>query len=129
MTIAYWCVFIAAVLPYLFVGYAKLSWRFVKEKHNHAPRLYTDALEGGKKRAYWAQLNGFEAFPPFAAGVIIAAQVGVDSALVNNIAMAFVGLRLAHGVLYVLDVPALRSVAWAGGVACVVGLFAAAGRV
>jgi uncharacterized MAPEG superfamily protein len=123
MTIAFWCVLAAALIPYLFVGYAKSTSRFVKGNHNKNPREYEEALEGARKRAYWAQLNGFEAFPPFAAGVIIAHLAGAPPDQIDWLAMAFIGCRLAHGALYIADLDKLRSVVWTAGVICVVSLF------
>ena len=75
MSTAYWCVLAAALLPYAFTGLAKFSGP--RRYDNHAPRDYLDKLDGWRKRAHWAQLNSFEAFAPFAAGVIIAQQSAV----------------------------------------------------
>jgi uncharacterized MAPEG superfamily protein len=123
MLTAYWFVLAAALLPYAFVWYAKMTSRFVKGDYNKNPREYEEALEGPRKRAYWAQLNGFEAFPPFAAAVIIAVQAGVDSDRIDLVAGIFVAFRVVHGLLYVANLDKLRSLAWTGGVACVVALF------
>jgi uncharacterized MAPEG superfamily protein len=43
------------------------------------------------------------------------------------LALAFIALRIAYTGAYVADKHLLRSILWAGGMACVVGLFAAAG--
>ena len=74
------------------------------------------------QRANAAHLNAFEAFAPFAAGVLMAQAAGVDHARIAMLAVAFVLLRIAHGVLYLADVPLARSLAWMGGYACVVAL-------
>ena len=124
MSIAFWCVLIAAGLPYVWVVVAKAGPSY----DNHAPRAQLAAATGYRQRANWAQLNAFEAFAPFAAGVIIAQVAGAPSAWVNGLAIAFVAFRLAHGVFYLLDWASLRSLVWAGGMACVVGLFLAAAR-
>ena len=123
MTVAYWCVLAASIIPFLFVGYAKMTPAFMAGGYNKNPREYEEGLEGGRKRAYWAQLNGFEAFPPFAAAVIIAHLAGATQDTVNSLALVFVGCRLLHGVLYVANLDTLRSLAWMGGVGSVVGLF------
>lgn len=123
MTIAYWCVLIAAVLPYAFIGYAKSGGGY----DNRAPREWLDRREGAAKRAHWAQLNSFEAFPPFAAGVIIAhATGGAAQATVDALALAFVALRLLYGFAYIADRSALRTGLWTLGFLCVIGLFLAA---
>jgi uncharacterized MAPEG superfamily protein len=123
MITAYWLVLAAALLPYTFVWYAKMTSKFVKGDYNKNPREYEEALVGPRKRAYWAQLNGFEAFPPFAAAVIIAVQSGVDTDRVDLVAGAFVAFRVVHGVLYIANLDKLRTLAWFGGMASVVSLF------
>lgn len=129
MTTAFWCVLVAAILPYLLVAVAKASPRYLKGNHNKNPREYEAALEGRQQRAYWAHLNGFEAFPPFAAAVIIAHIVGVEQSTVDLLAGVFVVCRVLHGLLYILDQDKLRSVVWAGGIGCVIGLFVLSGGV
>ena len=107
MTLALWCVLIAAFIPFVFAGMAKSQGRF----------------DNARQRAHWAQLNTFEAFPPFAAGVIIAEMTAASQPWVNALAVAFVLLRLGYGFAYVADRPTLRSLVWTGAFACTVGLF------
>ncbi len=126
MTAAFWCVLIVAILPYLLVGYAKSESRFLKDGNNKRPREYEQTLEGPRKRAYWAHLNGFEAFPPFAAAVIIAHIAGAAQGTVDLLAEVFVVLRVLHAVMYIADQDKLRGAMWLGGIGCVVGLFVAA---
>lgn len=120
MTIAYWCVLAAAVLPYVFTILAKSSGRY----NNHAPRDFLDKQEGYHKRAHWAQLNGFEAFPPFAAAVIIASSIqGVNLDTIDMLAVGFIVARIAYGIAYIADKPSIRSLVWMAGLACVIGIF------
>ncbi len=119
MTIAYWCILAAAVLPYLFTIAAKTQRNFT----NRRPREYLDSLEGWRKRAYWAQLNGLEAFPPFAAAVLIAQQLYASQAAINALAMTFVATRVIYSLCYIFDRPTLRSLFWLTGLLCVIGLF------
>ena len=119
MTPALWCVLIAAFIPFVFAGMAKSQGRF----DNARPRAWLAGLEGWRQRAHWAQLNTFEAFPPFAAGVIIAEMTAASQPWVNAFAVAFVLLRLGYGFAYVADRPTLRSLVWTGAFACTVGLF------
>lgn len=121
MTISYYCVFIAALLPYLFVAYAKMTPGYLSGG-NRAPRQYAEKLEGARKRAVWAQQNGFEAFPIFAAIVIIATLADRAGPMTDGLAAWFIGFRVVYGVLYVLDLPTLRSASWLGGVACLGGM-------
>lgn len=122
MTLAYWCVLAAILLPYIWTGVAKFTSGF-RPRDNHNPREYLEKLEGPAKRAHWAQLNTFESIPGFMAAVIIAHQAGAPQATVDAIAVTYIGLRLAYGVLYITDKAQLRSLVWAGGVACIVALF------
>jgi uncharacterized MAPEG superfamily protein len=120
MTTAYWCVLIAAFLPILFTGIAKATGRGY---NNNAPRAFQEKLNGYRQRAHWAHLNSFEAFPPFAAAVIIAHQLQFMQARIDQLAIAFIVLRLIYGALYLADQAMLRSVAWTGAVACWVAMF------
>lgn len=122
MNIAHLCVLLALAIPYLFVAYAKADPRYMKERGNNDPRAYAATLEGKKRRAYSAQLNGFEAFPAFAAGVLLAEHAGGDQGMINLLSMVFVAARVAHGLLYIADLATLRSLAWSVGVICVVWL-------
>lgn len=123
MTIAYWCVLIAAIIPMLMSMLAKAGGPGFD---NHAVRPYLDTLTGWRQRANWAQQNGYEAFPPFAAAVIIAHQAGADQATVDTLAVAFIVIRLIYGAMYIANLATLRSLVWTAGFACVVGLFVAA---
>ena len=91
MSIAYWCVLVAALLPYAWVVIAK---RTGPRYNNRDPRQWIARQEDPRiQRAYAAHLNAFEAFAPFAAGVLMAQLAGVPAGLVQALALAFVGLR------------------------------------
>ena len=123
MTIAYWAVLAAALLPVVFAGIAKAGGeRF----DNRRPRAWLEQQAGWRQRAHWAQQNGYEAFPPFAAAVIIAHQLDAPQGVVNTLALLFIAFRILYGVLYIQDRHALRSLAWLAAMACVIGLFIAA---
>lgn len=124
MTAAYWCVFAAALLPYACTTLAK--WRGQLRYDNHAPREYLTKLEGWRKRADWAQLNSFEAFPAFAAAVIMAQLQGAPQGTVDALAGAFVALRFAFCSFYVFDRPLLRSLCWGLAFSCTILLFLSA---
>ncbi len=126
MTLAYWMILAAALVPYIGTGYAKFSGGGGKTYNNRAPRAQVDSLPPQRRRAYWAQLNGFEAFPPFAAGVIVAHLAGAPQPWIDALAVNFVALRVIYTLLYIHDRATTRSIVWAAALACVVGLFAAA---
>jgi uncharacterized MAPEG superfamily protein len=125
MTVAYWCVLAAILLPYLWTGVAKLSSGF-RLPDNHAPRDFLDRLQGAPKRAHWAQLNTFEVIPGFMAAVIIAHLAHAPQGRVDLLAVSFIVLRLVYGLLYIADQALLRSVVWTAALACIVGLFVVA---
>lgn len=123
MNIAHLCVAVAAALPYLFVGYAKGQRGYLAGGGNRDPRAYAASIEGARKRAYNAHLNGFEAFPAFAAAVLLAEASGAAQGTVDLLALVFIAARVAHGLLYIADQSTLRSVVWSVGMGCVLGLF------
>ena len=59
MTIAYWCVLVAAYLPIVWTAAAKFSGGNFAGAGNRAPREFLERLSGWRKRSHWAQLNGF----------------------------------------------------------------------
>lgn len=122
MTTAYWMILVAGLLPYWPAVASK--WR--RDYDNAAPRAGVDRLTPRAQRAYWAQLNAFEAFPLFAAAVIIAHLARADQAWVDGFAIVFAGFRAGYTLAYIHDRPMLRSLLWAGGLLCVIGLFVAA---
>src|SRR3546814_2363738 len=69
MSIAYWCILVAALLPYVWAFVAKRGPRY----DNHDPRGWLAKQDDPHaRRANAAHLNAFEAFAPFAAGVLMA---------------------------------------------------------
>lgn len=122
MSIAYWCVVIAAFLPFLGTVTAKVGGR-MPIPANRNPREWLDQLGGWQKRAHWYQLNSFEAFPAFAAAVLIATQLQAPQAQIDQLALAFIGFRIAHYVCYIADWATLRSIVWFGGIGSTLWLF------
>lgn len=120
MTPAYLCVLFAGLMPFIFGAIAKSSRQGYD---NRAPREFLDTLEGWGRRANWAQMNSLEAFPFFAAAVIIAQLRGMDQSLMNSLATGFIVARIAYGAFYILDRPTLRSLSWTAGIGCCVVLF------
>ncbi|RYD96280.1 MAG: hypothetical protein EOP50_06820 [Sphingobacteriales bacterium] len=120
MSIAYWCILIAAVLPYFWVALAKGS---APGYNNKDPRGWVAKQDSYRVRnAHAAHLNAFEAFPAFAAAVLMAQFAGIDPGRISALAIAFVVLRVLHGIFYLTAIPRLRSLAWLGGFVCVAAL-------
>jgi uncharacterized MAPEG superfamily protein len=122
MTIAFWCVLVAGFLPYFGTLTAKVGGeRF----DNSNPRDWLNAQSGFRKRANAAQHNSFEAFPFFAAAVIIAHVAGAPQGRIDLFAVVFILARLFYIAFYVADMATLRSLAWFAGIGSVVALFLA----
>ena len=121
MTIAYWCVLAAAIIPYIWAITAKAS---KPGFNNNKPRIFLNELKGWGQRANWAQANSFEAFPAFAAAVIIGSVVSnVEQNTLDALALLFVTCRLLHGIFYITDKATLRSIVWFIGISSWVSIF------
>jgi uncharacterized MAPEG superfamily protein len=126
MSIALWCVLIAAILPIACVGVAKILGG---KYDNHDPRSRAAQYEGMPKRAYSAHQNSYEAFPLFAVAVLLAEMKGAPRGLVDQLAMLFIAARLGYIFCYVMDWATLRSVSWFVGLASAIAIFVSvAGR-
>lgn len=120
MATAYWCILIAALLPYAWVTVAKASG---ERYDNRDPRGWLARQDNPRAlRGNAAQLNAFEAFPAFVAGVLMAQFAGVDPARIGLLAIAFVAFRVLHGLFYIVGQHRLRSLAWFAAFFCVIAL-------
>ncbi|WP_313920379.1 MAPEG family protein [Tahibacter sp.] len=126
VTIALWCILIAALLPLVFTAVAKYGHEAGMHRLNRQPRVFQAELTGFRARAHWAHLNSIEAFPPFAAAVLVAQWVHAPQGRIDLLAVLFIVSRLIYGAFYLSDRPLLRSLTWALGLACMVGLFVVA---
>jgi uncharacterized MAPEG superfamily protein len=119
MVISYICVFMAAIMPYVFVGFAKSAEGY----DNANPRESVEKMQGLAKRASGAQFNSFEAFPAFAVAVILAHLTGVTQSHITVLAVLFVLIRIVYGICYLTDKASLRTPVWFAGFLCVAILF------
>ena len=115
-TVAYWCVFIAVLLPIVCAGLAKYGM-FGKPRReggfdNHEPRNWLGRQKDWRARANAAQHNSFEALPFFIGAVIIAHQLGAYQVKLDILAFFFVVLRMVYIMMYVAGLPTIRSVVW-----------------
>ena len=69
MTLAYWCILIASLLP-LFCSFIAKAQGGFQPSDNRNPRDFLARTQGLSARANAAQQNGFEVFAPFAAAVL-----------------------------------------------------------
>lgn len=128
MSIANTCVLIAAVLPVITMGAAKGATAGKRRSEggydNNHPRDWAAKQSGWKARAAAAQNNGFEALPLFAFAVLAAQFAALDQVRTDQLAIAFIGIRLVYTALYFANVAALRSLVWGAGLAVTIAIFA-----
>lgn len=127
MTVAYWCVLVAALLPILCTWLAKHQ-DFRKPRReggydNNEPRAWLARQQGWKARANAAQANSFEALPFFIGAVIIAHQLGAPQTRLDILAVLFITLRLIYIVMYVGGLPTVRSLIWGLALLVNIGIF------
>ncbi len=116
LTVAYWAVIVAALLPIVCAGLAKWGM-FAKPRReggydNHNPRAWLAKQNDWRARANAAQANSFEALPFFMGAVIIAHQLGTYQTRLDLLAFFYIVLRLVYIMLYVADLATARSIAW-----------------
>lgn len=127
MNITEVCILCACLLPLACAWLAKFK-AFGKPRReggfdNHHPRQWLANLEGWQARAHAAQQNSFEALPVFIAGALIAQRTVETSALIDALALLFIGARVAYIACYLADRAALRSLTWFIALGSSVALF------
>ena len=101
LTVAYWCVLVAALLPIVCAGMAK--WGMFGKPGARAATTTTTRAQWLAKQTDWraranaAQANSFEALPFFIGAVIIAHQLGASQLRLDVLAFA---LRRAAPALH-----------------------------
>lgn len=116
MTILIWCLFIAALLPFI----AKMPLAFAMNKlggyDNNHPRAQQSKLTGFGARALAAHQNAFESLIIFAAAIILAIATDNTGTTVQYLAIAHIIARLLYNILYLVNQGTLRSLVWALGI-------------
>lgn len=124
MTVALWCILIVMILPPLCALIAKLSSGRFGMQDNHDPRAFLDTLSGLPRRAHAAQQNSYEAFPAFAAAVLVADIVGNAEQVTQDVlGVMYITSRLLFIICYLADWAILRSIVWFAGLALIVAFF------
>jgi len=121
MTIAEWCIF-ASLMLYLLtiIGAKAAGGRAFDNANPRNPDFYADPI---RARALAAHQNGIEAFPFFAAAVLLAEFRLGPQRLIDELAVLFVIVRIAYVFTYVGNRPTLRSILWALGFAINIAIF------
>ena len=127
MTIALFCILLAAVMPITCAGLAKGRAMSVSHRDggydNRNPRDWIAKQDGFRKWAQAAQENCWEALPFFAAAVIVSHMLGVIGWLPNVLAVSFIVLRAIYIWFYVTAKQRQRSVVWSVAFSVNVAIF------
>ena len=121
MTVAEWCVF--AVVALYLLTIVPVKWIGARQYDNAQPRdpaFYQDAI---RARALGAHQNGIEAFPFFAAAVLLAEFRSAPQNLINELAVLFLIVRIAYVLTYIGNRPRLRSILWNLGFTINIAIF------
>ena len=130
MTIPLWTLLVAALLPYVWFTLANplRKQEFGMLDNNH-PRLQEAKQTGRGARANGASANAFEALAVYAPAVLTAHIQSPASELAPKLALAWVALRVAHGIFYIADKPGGRTACFALASVCAITLFLVAAHV
>jgi uncharacterized MAPEG superfamily protein len=120
VTIADLCLLAAVILTIASIAPAKLDGREFDNANPRDPGYYKPGL---RARSQGAHMNGFEAFPFFAAAVILAEMRGASQGAVNALAVAFILARIVYVVLYLTNRPTARSLVWSAALLINAGIF------
>lgn len=127
MNLAFLCVLIACVLPWVLTVVAKAGGsRSGKRYDNREPRVWLSELAGWPRRANAAQQNSWEALLIFVAAVLMASHAQVPQATLDFWATWFIVGRVLYAVLYIANRPSLRSLMWVLAMAAPLRLMIAA---
>ncbi|MGC5700345.1 MAPEG family protein [Pseudomonas sp. NFXW11] len=118
MSIAFWCVFISALLIYIARMPVAKAMKEQGGYNNHLPRQQQAQLTGRGARALAAHQNSFEAFILFAVGVLTAHTTQTQGWLIDGLAILFVIARVLYVLCYLADRPWQRSLCWGVGFLC-----------
>ncbi len=121
MTVAEYCVFACVALYLLTI--VPVKWIGFRDYDNSKPRnpaFYQDAI---RARALGAHQNGIEAFPFFAAAVLLAEFRAAPQNLINELAVLFLIVRIAYVFTYLGNRSRLRSILWNIGFVINIAIF------
>mgnify|MGYP000625111799 CR=1 FL=1 len=124
MSTLIWCLLIAGLLPIA----AKAPVVYFQNRDNgydnRHPRAQQQRLTGAGARAVAGHYNAFEAFPLFAAAVLLVIATGQTGALNQWLAVGFVVCRVLYHILYLANWDKLRSLVWLFALLCPVVMIA-----
>ncbi|WP_417658629.1 MAPEG family protein [Pseudidiomarina sp.] len=124
MSTLIWCLLIAGLLPIAAKAPVVYFQNRDKGYDNRHPRAQQQRLTGAGARAVAGHYNAYEAFPLFAAAVLLVIVAEQITALNITLAVSFVGLRIAYHVFYLTNWDKLRSLVWLFALLCPVLMIA-----
>jgi len=124
MTTPFWCLFIVALLPFVwsFAAAAERK-RQLGAIDNKYPRLQQAKLEGLGARLMGAHQNAWEALALFTPAVAVSHLAGAEPGRAAMLSLVFVAARVAHGAAYAANLDLVRSAAFLVALGCVIWLF------
>ena len=105
---AYWILLVGALMPYPLVIVAKAN----KDYDNREPRDPALLRTPLRRAAYGAHANCLEAFPLFAAAVLLAGLRHAPAGAVDLAAAIWLAARLGYVACYLAGLASLRSLIW-----------------
>ena len=116
---AYWILLAGALTPYPLVTLAKAGPAY----DNTDPRNPAALTTPLRQRAYGAHANCLEAFPLFAAAVLLAGFRDAPAGAVNLAAWIWLACRLLYVACYLKGLGTLRSLLWVAATAASLAIF------
>lgn len=115
MTLPLWSLFIATLMVY--ASKIPLNYFTLRQERydNHYPRLQHLKQKGIGHRAWASHQNMIEAYPMFAAGILVATVFGNQPMIANSCAVTFLVARILFQICYLADWSTARSMSWALG--------------
>jgi len=112
-SIPYFSLFVAYVLIYVPRFWTARAQAQMPEGYdNNNPRSQQSRLPLLGQRALAAHQNSFEAFAPFAAGVLLCLLTQTRPNITASLCLTFLLARTIYLVSYLRDIAALRSLVW-----------------
>lgn len=123
MTLPLWCLFIATLFVYLSKAPMNIITIRQESYDNNYPRIQHTRLKGIGHRAWAAHQNMIEAYPMFAAAIIVSYITDGNDVVENFCAITFLVSRVLFQAFYLLDKAFFRSFFWGVGYLAILGLF------
>jgi len=118
MTTLIFCLFVAAILPYLAKGPVAYAMNKLGGYNNNHPRDQQNNLTGFGARALAAHQNAFESLTIFAPAILLAISTNHLGSFIQQLAIAHVIARIIYNIVYLANFGILRSVIWAVSLIC-----------